>query len=389
MPNPGIATAYDLTIGVKVNMDEAIYMISPMDSPLLTGLGADGMSVLSTRPVDQILFEWMDEEILTPRSALNGAVTTGDTVLTVTSNDRTKFSTGDVVRAVKGGVASPEIMRVTGYGTTDHTLLVARALSGTATNYASGAELVGVGTALAEGSDPESARTQDRNRRTNYTQIFGPTAIQMSRTETGLSKYGVANEWSKQLYNRMSENVISREQAFLYGASYNSATTRIRTTGGMVAQITSNVDVTSTQLTIAKIVTNMTACYQAGGVPELLMANPQSLTDLNDVVNTNRVNAGDGITLNQAIDDPRRGRVSVMTVFTEYGPLAVVRNRWLAKTDAIAWSRDGVIRRVFDPVVYEALAKTGDSVKGQIVGEEGLQVKGQSHMFRMSNLTAY
>ena len=41
------------------------------------------------------------------------------------------------------------------------------------------------------------------------------------------------------------------------------------------------------------------------------------------------------------------------------------------------------------PLVVEALAKTGDSDKVQIVCEEGLQVKGQSHMARFTQLTTY
>ena len=41
------------------------------------------------------------------------------------------------------------------------------------------------------------------------------------------------------------------------------------------------------------------------------------------------------------------------------------------------------------PLVVEALAKTGDSDKVQIVCEEGLQVKGQSHMARFTSLTGY
>ena len=46
-------------------------------------------------------------------------------------------------------------------------------------------------------------------------------------------------------------------------------------------------------------------------------------------------------------------------------------------------------RRVIQPLVVEALAKTGDSDKVQIVCEEGLQVKGESHMARFTNLTGY
>ena len=39
----GLVTNYDLVVGVKVDMNESIWMLSPEDTPLLTGLGADGL----------------------------------------------------------------------------------------------------------------------------------------------------------------------------------------------------------------------------------------------------------------------------------------------------------------------------------------------------------
>lgn len=373
----GVATTYDLTVGVRVNMDEAIYLISPLDSPLLTGLNSDGLSVLSTAPVDEREFSWLDEEILTPRTTLNGAVTTGDTFITVATGDRTKFSTGDVL--VINKAAAAETLRVTGYGTTADTLLTTRGYEGsTATNYASAAVVAGVGTALAEGSDPEAARTKDRTERSNVTQIFGPTKLEMSRTEQKVRKYGVANEFAHQLQNRVRENVIGREQAYLYGVKTNSTTTKIRTTGGIKSFVTSNVDSTSTQLTVTKIQTLQQTNYDAGGLPEILIARPNALADLNDISNTSIVRVD--------IDDARRGRRSVEQVWTEFGPISIVRNRWVFASDAFLIKRAGVIRRIFDPLMIERLAKTGDADKVQLVCEEGLEVKGQTHMARFSAL---
>ena len=240
----GRATAYDLTVGVIVNMDEAVYMLSPQDTPLLTGLGSDGLTLIGQAPVDEIQFSWMTDTILTPRSSLNGAVTTGDTAITVATGDRIKFSTGDIITIGKAN--SVEQMRVTGYSSGTDVLNVSRAWAGTATTYASGSLVVGLGTALAEGSDPEAARTVDRVEVTNVTQIFGPTKVDLSRTEQQVAKYGVGNEMTHQLTARMTENAISREQAFLYGARVNSTSLKVRTTGGLRFFITTNVDSTST-----------------------------------------------------------------------------------------------------------------------------------------------
>lgn len=373
----GINTAYDLTVGVKVNMDEAIYMLSPADSPMITGVGADGLSVLSTSPVDEIAFSWMHDELLTPRSTLAAAVTTDEAVLTVASGHRTRFSTGDLLKVAKAG--GSEVIRVTGYGTTTDTLLVTRGYdSSTKVNYVTDTTIIGLGTALAEGSDPEAARSRDRDEYSNYTQIFGPTSVHMSRSEQKVAKYGVANEFSRQVFARTQEMTIAREQAILYGRKTNSTTTKIRTMGGIDYYLTTNVDSTSTQLTVLKIQTQQQTTYNNGGLPDRLVANPASLIDLNDVANTSVVRT--------TLEDAKRGRHGVMEVWTEFGPITVVRNRWMLKTDAFLIRRENISRRIFDPLVLERLAKTGDADKVQLVCEESLEVKGESQMAKFNAL---
>lgn len=375
----GRATAYDLTVGVIVNMDEAIYMLSPQDTPLLTGLGSDGLSLIGQTSVDQIQFSWMTDTILTPRTSLNGAVTTGDTAITVATGDRIKFSTGDIITI--GKQAAVEQIRVTGYSSGSDVLNVSRAWAGTATNYASGALVAGLGTALAEGSDPEAARTVDRVEVTNVTQIFGPTKVDMSRTEQQVSKYGVSNEWARQLAGRTQENAIAREQAYLYGARVNSTSLKIRTTGGLRFFITSNVDSTATALNVTgsnSITSRQQVGYNAGGFADVIMANPVAIADLNA--------AADTLIVRETLDDPMRGRVRISWADTEFGSVLIARNRWMFPQDAFGISRENVTRRVLQPLIYEKLAKTGDSDQGQIVCEEGLEVKGEQHLFRFNNL---
>jgi len=99
----GNVSSYDLTNGLIVNMDEAIYMYSPEELPLLTGMASDGMSVLSQRPLDQVEFNWLDERNLAPRGAIGAtAVTTGDAEILLAAGDRIKFSTGDVLTIPQG-----------------------------------------------------------------------------------------------------------------------------------------------------------------------------------------------------------------------------------------------------------------------------------------------
>jgi hypothetical protein len=364
-------------------MDDVIYTVDPIDSPLLGGVGADGLSVLSSFPVDEISFSWMEESLLTPRAYAGGTSTTGDAFLTFNAGDRERFQTGDVIRIVTTAAgAQNELVRVTGYATTANTLDVTRGFNSTtaATITTATALFIGVGTAIAEGSNPNNSRQKDRDSFTNNTQIFGPTQISMSGTEQVVSKYGVPNEFSRQVYNRTVEQVISREQAYLYGRKYNSTTQKVRTTGGLTEFITTNVDATNTQLNVVNLQSNIQTCYVAGGLPDRIIANPRTLADLNDVANTS--------VIRQVIVDSVRGRVPVDTVWTEFGPISIIRDRWVARVHAFGIKRDGVVRRVLRPFQMERLAKTGDADNVQVLVEEGLEVKGQAHMFTMTNLTA-
>ena len=382
----GKVTSYDLAVGVKINMDELIYMISPTDSPFINGIGTDGRQLLGSSPVDQQEFKWMDEELLIPRATVTdtGAAGAGATDVTVSTSDIYKFQVDDLITIGEADAAvNAAVKRVTHVNTDAGVLTLAdwaNSADWPATTAAHADTVICVGTALVEGSDPGEARSADRTIRTNCTQIFGPTPIHMSRTEQQVSRYGVSDEFAKQVYGRTVENVITREQAYLYGQYNNDTSNKRRSTGGLNYHITSNTD-TSTTLTVSALEALQQKCYNAGGMPDLLIANPASFATLNAVSDSGRVRT--------VIDDPRRGRVPVASVFTEFGETQMLRNRWCHAETAFLIAKDGISRRVMQPLVVEALAKTGDSDKVQIVCEEGLQVKGEQHMGKFTTLTGY
>src|SRR4029453_4879626 len=149
----GMASTYDLTVGVVVNMDEAIYMLSPVDTPLLTGVGSDGLTIIGSSPFDDRQFSWVRPTTPPPRAALAAILVTAGTTAQVTTGHGTRFSTGDLLTFEIDGNTT-EVARVTGY-TTD-VLTITRAWAGTAQQYATSSLVVSVGSALPEGSKPEA-----------------------------------------------------------------------------------------------------------------------------------------------------------------------------------------------------------------------------------------
>ena len=255
----GRMTTYDLTVGLYLDIENMIHLLDPFDIPLQGGSGADGRSALSTGTCFEKKVEWLDETLLVARSLLVGAHSTNATFVTVTTGDQLRFSTGDVI------LVENEYMRITGYGSTADTLLVTRTYAGTGRDARVGQVAVGVGTALAEGADPENARAIDRANRYNITQIFGPTAVQVSGSENAVKKYGIegVGEFQHQVANRTKELAVSIDQALVYGVRLEDGANKWRTMGGLDYFITALVDTSTTTITESTVLDQLQASYNA------------------------------------------------------------------------------------------------------------------------------
>jgi hypothetical protein len=367
----GRVTNYDHTVGDPVEMDEAITLLSPFDTPLLGSYGADGRTTLSSDTCSQKKIEWMDEVLLAPRDTLGEAL--DDTETGVDIDTANAFGVGDVI------LIDAEYMRVTAVNAAGTTLTVTRGYnSSTAASHSDNAVVVGVGLALAEGSDPEIFRSVDRVARNNYTQIFGPHQVSMSGTEIVIPKYGVASEWDHQVAKKVKEVAISIEQALLYGKVQEDTSGEIRTMGGFIDFITTNVDSSTTTITEAKILDQMQAVFDLGGSVDRLVMGSK----------TKRVCSAfaSSITVNVNRDERTRGQVVDMFQ-SDFGQAGLHLNRWCRTADLFGFSRDQATIKTLRPLQIERLAKTGDSEKCQILAEKTLQFEAQRNAFRFSALT--
>lgn len=364
--------SYDLQVETKINIDELIYILTPEDLPLLSGIGSDGLGVIGKAPVDNTVFYWMEEDVPLPRATSAEALDTSETGIDVVAGDAVKFAVGDAIRI------DDEIMLVTDINTSTEVLTVTRgALGSTAATHVTASEIIGLGTVLAEG-DIGNANFQGRDKYSNYTQIFSKK-LTVSRTEQSIPKYGVPNELNKQMRNAMLHCNVGIEQAALYGIKYEDSATRVRSTGGLNSFITTNVDSSSSWLTVTAIQAQQQAAYDNGGMFEFIAARPAHFQALNNIMGSERVQT-------VTVDDARRGRRRTSVVMTEFGEVTLVRNRYVRKTDAFCYNRDNFVQRVFQPLVAQRLAKTNDTDSFMMVGECGFQVKGQDHMAKFTAL---
>lgn len=377
----GIDTSYDLTVGIKLNVEDMIWLISPFDVPLQGTNGADGRTTLSTDTCFEVKVEWLDELLLTPRTTLASTQNTADVYLICATGTAANFQTGDVV------LIDTEYEYVTGYGTTTDSLTVTRNWNAavavttwhtpTMTGNALPTQVVGTGQAIAEGSDTQSARALDRVDRLNYTQIFGPYAIQVSGTENAVQKYGLTGtEFDHQVANRVKELAIGVEQALIYGYQEQSTGTKQRTMGGFNYYISTNVDTTTTNLTDSTILTQLNSCFDAGGVPDRFMVGSRQKRNISGINSTE---------IRYAQQTNARGQV-VSYYDSDFGQISIILNRWCRPNDGYIFCRDQATVATLRPMQFEMLAKTGDSEKGHVLGEKTLLFRRQTWSARFNAL---
>ena len=367
--------SYNLTVETPIDIDEMIYVIAPEDLPLLGGVNSDGYPILPSSPVGDTTFYWLEEEVPLPRGVLNEDLDGSETDVTMATGDAVKFAVGDAIQI------DNEIMVVTAVNTSTEVLTVVRGSAATtnttAATHVTGAEVLGFGSLLVEGS-VGSTNFQGRDKYSNYCQIWSKK-MQMSRTEQKIKKYGVPSEWARQMANAMHHSAVGREQAALYGVKHIQTADNRRQTGGLAHFVTTNVNSTDDWLTVDSIEAMAAQAYDLGGMFDVVMARPAAFAALTNSTGSERITT-------VTIDDARRGRRSAQVVMTEYGDVLLARNRWCKKTDAFALKRGAFTERKFDPMQAQKLAKTDDTDTSMFVCEGGFQVKGEVHMARWTGL---
>jgi Family of unknown function (DUF5309) len=416
----GTATSYGLNVGLRLDFEDFIYLLDPYETPLQGLAGLSGETALAQGSCDEVLVSWEDETLLLPYSnavtttaGLNVVITTGATTINVPAGQGAAYDAGFVLELrgpITGATTTRNSEKVqvssiafgTNSGATD-TLTITRGVLGTtALGFTAGnatsddrVTIKTVGTGLAEGADAPAARFKDRILKTNNTQIFGPVSVQVSGTENVVRKYGlVGTEFDHQLANRLKEVAIMRELALIYGVRSGgggsalvdgnvgtSLGTGIRTMDGLFSQCVTNnfgngAALTGT-ITDAMLITDVQTVWGYGGRPDRILCGPALAVALSQLQSQN-------IRYEQATN--ARGQV-INFYDTDFGRLQKIMHRYMQPNDSLLFSREQAVIEHLRPLMFEMLAKTGDSTKGQVVSEFTLKLHRERHALARRNWT--
>ncbi len=348
----GKTTTANRTVGVKVDMDEAITILPIDDVPL--------QRWLPSAPTSNIKVEWM-EEALAASTAVLTSVSGTATPWTLTFPDTNVFRVGDVLHIV--GAPEGEQYLVTTISSATDLIVAGFGTTGASDDPIANDVFEIVGQVLTEGGDPTDARSQERTALYNYTQI-GQEKVEASRTARKQATYAQSDPYDHEVQKKFRELAIRYERQLVLGQRYQSGSTRAF--GGVFYYNTTNS--ASSTVANAKATVNLLVrtCWSAGGSPQTLWVSPAVKA---------AITANYDATLRRSVRDDTTGGFTVERIVTDFGDIDVIANRYIPTTRGFLLQREFDIRRVFDGYQHEMLSKTGDADKGEIVGEFSFEFK--------------
>lgn len=347
--------SYNQEIGVRLDIDDAIFILTPHDVPLQQSIG-------NGAPATQPKVQWLEED-LTPQhvtvvseTATNGA---GDVVV----DDASVLRPGDVL--MERDAAYDKQYLVTAINTTTNAVTVSP-FAGNTADPTVAATLEVIGQYRNEGGDPEDPRTIERREQFNYTQI-GQEQVSVTRTGRKRGLYGQGDPYDHEVMKKFKELAIRFERSMVNGYRTLSSDSKKRMMGGLFFYIASNSQSGVKANAYSLINALLKDCYEAGGTPTELWVSPSVKAAISGIDSTLR-----------RIDrsDSTAGSV-VERVLTDFGEVTVKVNRHFPKTKGLVLQKEFISIRPFDSYFHELLAKTGDSESGELVGEYTLECKNE------------
>jgi hypothetical protein len=232
--------------------------------------------------------------------------------------------------------------------------------------------------ARVEGDDADDSPSTEVSSTSNYTQIFQRT-VNLSRSKAKLNMYGIGNLEDYEIDKYMDELMMDLARLPYYGGrSAGTENSVARSAGGFKQFLTttaSNITFatstaasggTALALTRDHMDDTLANIHADGGDPDLILTVAHAQRKINDMyegfVSTERSEALGGVLIKKLMN-PITG-----------GVLDVVVDRNCVSNELWMLTKSKISYYPFDPFFYERLAKTGDAVKGQVVGEYGFVV---------------
>ncbi len=356
-------TSFSDTTGHQRVISNAVFMLSPKNTPLILALGGfDAARNKFKLRGDGEKIELIEDTLAaTSGTAAQGTtILTNDTALTVA--DASVFQDGDVVKF------DDEYDLITAVDNTNNTITLAtRTYGGTNATHASTVTLEIVSMNRYEGDTIDYRGLSVKSYPYNYMSRF-QKGIKVTGTMQSLDQYAISDEMAYQRAKAVPELSIWLDRACYHGVRAQSSSSALRSSmGGLTTFITGNTLTAGGAIT--KTVIDSLAEYIEvdGGTPDIFVCHPSIQRDLRDVIDTSSF-------VNLTYANTQIGMSGLKTVVTAYGSLALIMDRHCPTSHAFMLDSSKVGLYALRPFFSRPMGVTGDFDAEEVVGEFSLMV---------------
>ncbi len=357
------ATSFSDTTGHQRVISNAVFMLSPKDTPFILAVGGfDAARNKFRLNGDGEKIELIEDAL----AATSGTAAQGTTILTndvaLTVADASVFQDGDVIQF------DSEYDLITAVDTTNNTITLAtRTYGGTNATHASTVTLNIVAMNRSEGDTIDYRGLSVKSYPYNYMSRF-EKGIKVTGTMRAIDQYAISDEMAYQRAKAVPELSIWLDKACYHGVRVQSSSSVLRSSmGGLTTFITGNT--LSAGGAITKTVIDSLAEYieDDGGTPDIFVCHPSIQRDLRDVIDNSSF-------VNLTYANTQIGMSGLKTVVTAYGSLALVMDRHCPTSLAFMLDSSKVGLYALRPFFSRPMGVTGDFDAEEVIGEFSLMV---------------
>lgn len=353
-----IKTSYnDTNIQVRI-VSDAIRMIDPVDTPLVVALGGldAARSKFNVRENGKMV-ELLEDEY----GATAGAFAAGGA--TTLATNATQFTVADASILQPGSVIlfGTEYAWVSAVNTTTNVITMSRTVAGTNDTAASTESFSIVGMARLEGDDADYIGLNEVSTVYNYTGIVHK-ALKVSGSDEAIDYYGMGSPFAYQAQKAVPELTRLIEQQLFHGYRAAGSASVARNWGGLGTFIGSNTVAAGGAIAKSDVDILMEYIHVDGGMPDLLVVHPSVARDLHDLIDSSSF-----VRVDQS--ENKLGLGPLQYVQTQYGNLRLIMDRWCPVANGYILDSKKMGFYTLRPFQWKALAVTGDSKKGEVLGE--------------------
>jgi hypothetical protein len=352
-----VTTYSDTGAHVRVIAD-VISMIDPRDTPILSALGLDSARSKFKIGMNGKKIEIIQDELdpLSNTAAKGATETIGTDDTNFKVSDASVFQDGHVI------LVDSEYMVVKAVDTSANTVTVyARDYGGTNATHDGTAAIYIVGMARLEGDDADYGPVTTLVLPYNYTSIF-QKGIKVTGTEEVIDQYGKSDEFAYQANKVMPHLLRLVNRTAFYGVRAEGSAAAPRSAGGMETFLSTN-SVNGGGAVAKSDLDNLAELIHGyGGYPDLFVCNHAIANDIRTLIDSSSF-----VRVTQ--ENTQFGMSEVRRIVTQYGEMRILADRHcpVAKAYMLDSSKAGFYTlRSFRSY---PVARTGDSVKGEVIGE--------------------